>query len=167
MGIMRKKICMLGTFAVGKTSLVARYVHGIFSEKYMTTIGVKIDKKSILYEEQPIELILWDLNGEDRFQKISKSYLRGSDGYLLVADGTRRATLDAALTLHERAQNTLGEVPFVLLLNKADLVDEWELEDDDWAPLQAHGWTILQTSAKTGTRVEEAFDILARQLVHP
>lgn len=166
MGIMRKKICMLGTFAVGKTSLVARYVHGIFSEKYMTTIGVKIDKKLIQHKEQPIELILWDLNGEDRFQKISKSYLRGSDGYLLVVDGTRRATLDTALPLHERARETLGEVPFVLLLNKADLVDEWELEDDDWAPLAARGWTILQTSAKTGTRVEEAFDILARQLVH-
>ena len=63
MGIMRKKICMLGTFAVGKTSLVARYVHGIFSEKYLTTIGVKIDKKSIPHEKRPIELILWDLNG--------------------------------------------------------------------------------------------------------
>ena len=167
MGIMRKKICMLGTFAVGKTSLVARYVHGIFSEKYLTTIGVKIDKKSIPHEKRPIELILWDLNGEDRFQKISKSYLRGSDGYLLVVDGTRRATLDAALTLHERAREILGEVPFVLLLNKADLVDEWELEDADWTPLQARGWTILRTSAKTGTRVEEAFDSLARQLVHP
>ena len=167
MGIMRKKICMLGTFAVGKTSLVARYVHGLFSEKYLTTIGVKIDKKSIEHDGQPIELILWDLNGEDRFQKIAKSYLRGSDGYLLVVDGTRRGTLDAALALHERAQDILGAVPFVLLLNKTDLVDEWELDDEDWAPLEARGWTILQTSAKTGTRVEEAFDILARQLVHP
>ncbi len=167
MGIMRKKICMLGTFAVGKTSLVARYVRGIFSEKYMTTIGVKIDKKSIDHDGQPIELILWDLNGEDRFQKISMSYLRGSDGYLLVVDGTRRGTLDAALALHERALESLGEVPFVLLLNKADLVDEWELDDEDWAPLEARGWTILRTSAKIGTRVEEAFDILARQLVHP
>lgn len=167
MGIMRKKICMLGTFAVGKTSLVARYVHGIFSEKYLTTIGVKIDKKSIEHEGQPMELILWDLNGEDRFQKIATSYLRGSDGYLLVADGTRRASLETALALHERAQESLGAVPFVLLLNKADLVDEWELEDEDWAPLEARGWTILQTSAKTGTRVDEAFDILARQLVHP
>ena len=167
MGIMRKKICMLGTFAVGKTSLVARYVRGIFSEKYLTTIGVKIDKKSIDRNGHQIELLLWDLNGEDRFQKFSTSYLRGADGYLLVVDGTRRGTLDAALTLHDRAQEALGEVPFILLLNKADLIDEWELDDEDWAPLETRGWTILKTSAKTGTRVEEAFDILARQLVHP
>ncbi len=167
MGIIRKKICMLGTFAVGKTSLMARFVHGIFSEKYITTIGVKIDKKSLELDGQPIELLLWDLNGEDRFQKFSTSYLRGSDGYLLVADGTRKPTLDAALTLHKHTQATLGEVPFVLLLNKADLVDEWELEDEDWTHLQALGWTILQTSAKTGTRVDEAFHILAQQLVLP
>ncbi len=167
MGIMRKKICMLGTFAVGKTSLVARYVHGIFSDKYLTTIGVKIDKKPLVQDGKSIELILWDLNGEDRFQKFASSYLRGTDAYLLVVDGTRRSTLEAALTLHERAQDKLGEVPFVLLLNKADLVDEWELEDEDWAPLKARGWTILQTSAKLGTRVDEAFDILARQLVLP
>ena len=167
MGIMRKKICMLGTFAVGKTSLVSRYVHGIFSEKYLTTIGVKIDKKALTHDNQPIELILWDLNGEDRFQKIAKSYLRGSDGYLLVADGTRRSTLDAALALHERAREIVGDVPFVLLLNKADLVDEWELEDNDWTPMKARGWTILHTSAKTGTRVDEAFDTLTRQLVDP
>ena len=167
MGIMRKKICMLGTFAVGKTSLVARFVHGIFSEKYMTTIGVKIDKKSLDHDGRPIELLLWDLNGEDRFQKFSESYLRGTDAYLLVADGTRKPTLDAAMNLHKRAQATLGEVPFVLLLNKVDLVDEWELEDEDWTHLQARGWTILQTSAKTGTRVDEAFHILAQQLVPP
>ena len=164
---MRKKICMLGTFAVGKTSLVARFAHGIFSEKYLTTIGVKIDKKLLEHGGQSIELLLWDLNGEDRFQKFSESYLRGSDAYLLVADGTRKTTLDAALNLHKRAQATLGEVPFVLLLNKADLVDEWELEDEDWTHLQALGWTILRTSAKTGTRVEEAFHILAHRLVPP
>lgn len=167
MGIMRKKICMLGTFAVGKTSLVSRFVHGHFSEKYLTTIGVKIDKKALECDGQRIDLILWDLNGEDRFQKFSTSYLRGSDGYLLVADGTRRASLEAALTLHERARAILGEVPFVLLLNKADLVDEWELEEEDWSLLQARGWTILRTSAKTGTRVDEAFEVLARHLMHP
>lgn len=165
MGIIQKKICILGTFAVGKTSLVAQFVHGIFSEKYKTTIGVKIDKKSLELDGQPIELLLWDLTGDDRFQKVSTSYLRGSNGYLLVADGTRKPTLDVALTLHKHAQATLGEVPFVLLLNKADLVDEWELEDEDWTHLQALGWTILQTSAKTGTRVDEAFRILAQQLV--
>lgn len=156
---------MLGTFAVGKTSLVSQFIHGIFSEKYLTTIGVKIDKKSVTLDGQPVELLLWDLNGEDRFQRLSSSYLRGSDGYLLVVDGTRKPTLDTALALHERAQSLLGDVPFVLLLNKADLVDEWELEEEDWAYLKARGWSVLMTSAKTGTRVDEAFTMLARELL--
>lgn len=165
MGVMRKKICMLGTFAVGKTSLVSRFVHGHFSDKYLTTIGVKIDKHEMELSGQRIELLLWDLNGEDRFQKFSNSYLRGTEAYLLVADGTRKPTLEAALALHERARSLLGDVPFILLLNKADLIDEWELETHDWAPLETQGWTILRTSAKTGMRVDEAFTALAQQLV--
>ncbi|MFQ5571069.1 MAG: Rab family GTPase [Rhodothermales bacterium] len=165
MGTLQKKICMLGTFAVGKTSLVSRFVQGIFSEKYLTTIGVKIDKKCVQLDDQHIELLLWDLNGEDRFQTLSMSYLRGSAGYILVADGTRRTTLDAALALHERAREALGKVPFMLVLNKADLVDEWELKEDDWTYLERHGWTVFVTSAKTGTRVDEAFHALAHHFV--
>lgn len=157
---------MLGSFAVGKTSLVARFVQGVFSEKYLTTIGVKIDKKRVEVEDELVDLLLWDLNGEDRFLKVSMSYLRGSAGYLLVADGTRKATLDVAISLQERAQATLGDVPFLLLINKHDLADQWEITDRDLADLEASGWTILFTSAKTGTRVDEAFGMLAHQFVY-
>ncbi len=163
--MMQKKICMLGSYAVGKTSLVAQYVHGIFSEEYLTTIGVKIDKKSVEIEGERIDLLLWDLNGQDRFQDVSMSYLRGSAGYLLVADGTRKDTVEAALLLNERAQEALGQVPFVLLINKNDLADEWEVDHRVVDDLRARGWTVLITSAKTGTRVDEAFHTLARRLV--
>ncbi len=163
--MMQKKICMLGSYAVGKTSLVAQFVHGIFSEEYLTTIGVKIDKKSVALEGEHIDLFLWDLNGQDRFQDVSMSYLRGSAGYLLVADGTRKNTVDVALSLHERAQQALGKVPFVLLINKNDLVDEWEVDSRQVEDLRARGWTVLITSAKTGTRVDEAFHTLAQHFV--
>ncbi len=163
--MMQKKICMLGSYAVGKTSLVAQYVHGIFSEEYLTTIGVKIDKKSVEVEGERIDLLLWDLNGQDRFQDVSMSYLRGSAGYLLVADGTRKNTVEAALLLNERAQEALGQVPFLLLLNKNDLADEWEVDHRVVDDLRARGWTVLITSAKTGTRVDEAFHTLAQRLV--
>ncbi len=163
--MMQKKICMLGSYAVGKTSLVAQYVHGIFSEEYLTTIGVKIDKKSVEVEGERIDLLLWDLNGQDRFQDVSMSYLRGSAGYLLVADGTRKDTVEAALLLNERAQEALGQVPFLLLINKNDLADEWEVDHRVVDDLRARGWTVLITSAKTGTRVDEAFHTLARRLV--
>lgn len=87
--MIQKKVCMLGAFAVGKTSLVERYVKSIFSEKYQTTVGVKIDKREVLVGATTVKLVLWDLHGEDRFQAVQASYLRGASGVLLVVDPTR------------------------------------------------------------------------------
>ena len=165
MQMTQKKVCTLGTSAVGKSSLVARFVKGIFSDSYLTTIGVKIDKKSITQRGHKIDLLIWDLNGEDRFQKLSMNYLRGTAGYLLVVDGTRRSTLDAALALHHKTQANLGDVPFVVLINKTDRKEDWEIEEADIKDLQARGWTVHETSAKTGSGVEKAFADLARKLL--
>lgn len=163
--MLQKKICMLGAFAVGKTSLVSRFVHSMFSEKYHTTVGVKIDKKVVELEETSLAMVLWDLHGEDRFQKVRDSYLRGMSGFLLVVDGTRRSTLNTARVLRERAEDVVGGVPFVLVLNKGDLREEWEVEEEDLTQLQEEGWPLIETSAKTGVGVEEAFIWLAGKLV--
>ena len=93
------------------------------------------------------------------------SYLRGSSGYLLVADGTRRYTFDKAILLQHRVEETLGKVPFILLLNKSDLTDEWDIDEGAIAELLASGWTVIKTSAKTGLGVEEAFFILAEKMI--
>src|ERR1700675_4666549 len=90
--MLQKKVCMIGSFSVGKTSLIQRFVSSIFSDRYLTTVGVKIDKKVVRVDGEDVTLVLWDLYGEDEFQKMRMSYLRGASGYLLVADGTRRAT---------------------------------------------------------------------------
>ena len=156
-----KKVCMLGGFAVGKTSLVSRFVRSIFSEKYLTTVGVKIDKKSVAVPGHEVDLVLWDIYGEDDFQKMRASYLRGAAGYLLVVDGTRRATLDTARDLHQLAVETIGHVPFLVLLNKVDLVGEWEIDNDQLDAIARDGWVGVKTSAKTGLGVEEAFTRLA------
>jgi len=160
---------MLGAAAVGKTSLVRRFVEGIFREEYVTTIGVNIQKKEVTLSDAEVTLLLWDLNGEDRFQSVSTSYLRGMGGYLLVADGTRPETLDTALTLHNRAQEAAGEVPFYLLVNKADLREdgntEWGLSREVLADHGLSEWPTLYTSAKDGMRVEEAFTGLAEAAV--
>ncbi len=157
---MKKKICMLGVFAVGKTSLVKRYVESIFSEKYKTTIGVKIDKKTVMYDGQEVNLLLWDLPGEDDFQSIQISYLRGTSGYLLVVDSTRGATLDKAFDIKANVETIIGKVPFVMVINKSDLTDEWDLEQDRIDSLEAEGIKVIKTSAKTGDGVEEAFEVL-------
>ncbi len=162
--MIQKKVCMLGAFAVGKTSLVSRFVKSIFSEKYHTTVGVKIDKKLVDVSGQNVNLILWDLHGEDEFQKVRTSYLRGSSGYILVADGTRRVTLDTVLSLHQRARDTIGQVPFLLILNKSDLKAEWEIDPSATDGLKDQGWMIIEASAKENDGVEEAFLQLAEMM---
>jgi small GTP-binding protein len=163
--MLQKKICMVGAFATGKTSLVSRFVFSLFSEKYLTTVGVKIDKKALEVNERHVNLILWDLYGEDEFQKIRLSYLRGSSGYLLVVDGTRRSTLEKAFSLQTRVEDTIGKVPFVLVLNKCDLIDEWEIDNTEIDEIVQKGWTVMKTSAKNGLGVEEVFHTLAHKIV--
>jgi small GTP-binding protein len=163
--MLEKKICMLGTLAVGKTSLVRRFIEGIYSEDYHTSIGVKVDKKSLREAGQEVKLVLWDIFGEDRFQKVQPSYWRGMFGYLLVVDGTRRNTLDEALALHQRVIDTGLKVPAVLLVNKADLANQWEIGDDRLAQLTQSGWEIMRTSAKTGENVDVAFSRLTLKML--
>ena len=155
--MLQKKICMLGSFSVGKTSLVRRFVESIFSDAYQTSIGVKIEKKVVRSGNEDVALVLWDIHGEDVYQKIRLSYLRGMSGYLLVVDGTRRQTLDDALTLNERVIQKAGKVPAVLVFNKSDLAEKWEIDSARESELTAAGWTIIRTSAKTGDSVEEVF----------
>lgn len=156
---------MLGAFAVGKTSLVQRYVNGLFSEKYITTLGVKIDKKTLDVDGQQISLILWDLAGEDEFMRVRSSYLRGSSAAILVADGTREESLDIALELNQKIQKEVGAIPTILLVNKSDLKEQWHINQNHLSDLARDNWHIIETSAKESTNVDEAFNILARQLI--
>jgi small GTP-binding protein len=163
--MIQRKVCMLGAFAVGKTSLVRRFTHSIFSEKYLTTVGVKIDKKAMRIEGVDLTLLLWDLHGEDDFQSVRASYLRGSHGCILVADGTRRATLDTAVRLRALVDETIGSVPCVLALNKVDLTDDWQIEEGPGDRLVDGGWSVLRTSAKTGEGVEPMFEMIGRAML--
>jgi hypothetical protein len=163
--MIQKKICMLGSFAVGKTSLVRRFIQSIYSETYLTTVGVKVDKKVIRHKDSEVNLLVWDLYGEDEFQKMVWTYLRGAHGYLLVADGTRRNTLEKAYQLEQHVREEIGEIPFIFVINKADLVQDWELDPAMESQLTARTWTILRSSAKTGQNVEEAFSQLTRKML--
>jgi small GTP-binding protein len=158
---LQKKICMLGGFSVGKTSLVKRYVQGVFSETYLTTVGVKIDKKIVDLPDRTVNLILWDLAGEDDIASLRMSHVRGSAGYVLVADGTRPATLQVALSLRQRVEADYGPLPFALLLNKKDLKDQWAIPDSELNGLKDNGWWVRSSSARTGEGVEDAFRDLA------
>ncbi len=163
--MIQKKICMVGSFGVGKTSLVARYVKSIFSDKYFTTLGVKIDKKSLSVEGEEVNLMLWDLAGEDALTQIKPMQLRGASGYILVSDGCRVSTLDAAIDLQSRVEAELGSLPFTCVVNKVDLRDNWEVDDAALDRLRTLGWSFLLTSAKSGVGVEALFQSLAERMV--
>jgi small GTP-binding protein len=163
--MIKKKVCLLGSFAVGKTSLFEKYVYSIFSEKYLTTVGVKIDKKSLDIDGVETTLILWDIEGRSNFSRLRGSYLKGMDGYLLVADGTRERTLAEALDIREKVDQDSPGIPFVLLLNKSDLEKDWILPYEREIELRNEGITVLRTSAKMGLNVEEAFLALGRLML--
>ena len=159
--MIQKKICMVGVFATGKTSLVRQWVESIFSDKYHSTVGVKIDRKPVEVGDTEVNLLLWDLAGRDEVEDIKPSYLRGAAGIFYVADGTRRETFEQVFELHEIARQAVGEVPSIVGLNKADLRDEWQLGPADYERLSSLGWHNFTTSALTGAGVEEAFTRLA------
>jgi small GTP-binding protein len=163
--MIQKKICMVGASSVGKTSLVSRFVKSIYSDIYHATIGVKIDKKNLKVGEQEVNLMLWDIAGEDEFQKITTSYLQGAAGYILVVDGTRQETLGKAISIQTRVEAAVGPVPFILLINKSDLEKQWEVTPAMLNQCTEKGWTVLQASAKTGLGVEDAFQTLGKAIL--
>lgn len=158
---------MLGSVAVGKTSLVRRFVDSMFSEKYLTTVGVKIDQKALTVDGAQALLMLWDIEGVDDTHPFQPAYLRGASGCFLVADGTRGSTLDDCIYIQEQVQALVGDVPFSLLLNKADLESRWTVDRGRIEELQGSGWDVRWTSALTGDGVEAAFDDLTRRMLAP
>ena len=163
--MLKKKVCLLGVYGVGKTSLVRSFVYSLFEDKYLSTVGVKIDKKPVTIGAEEVELVLWDIAGEDDHFSVPPSYLRGSSGHLLVIDGTRRETFERALDLQKRTEDVVGRLPFIAVLNKADLADEWQIGAEEQAALAERNWPSVRTSAKTGAGVEEAFLALGREIL--
>jgi small GTP-binding protein len=162
--MIQKKVCMVGLYGTGKTSLVQRFVHSMFSERYLSTVGVKIDRKPIQVDGADLTLVLWDLAGRDGHEDITTSYLRGSHAVLYVADGTRRETCDQLPELRALVRDAAGEVPEVLALNKSDLKEQWALASGDEQAL-SKAFDLVRTSAKSGDGVEEIFLRIGRAML--
>jgi small GTP-binding protein len=160
-----KKICLWGASGVGKTSLVGRFVRQKFSDKYLTTIGVKVDKKKLSVGDTPIKLMIWDLTGEDEFEQLQLKYTRGAQGCLIVVDGTRHHTFETALSVNDRMTKLNGPVPAIFLFNKNDLIEDWVIMESDTDALTAKGTGWLNTSAKDDMNVDLAFNRLAEKML--
>jgi len=164
--MIKRKICLIGSFSVGKTSLTRRFVSDEFSDDYLTTMGVKIERRDLQVDGTDISLMIWDIAGRDQFARVRSSYLVGAAGYLFVADGTRKETVAEMLEEADEVRENFGDVPGIVLINKADLTAEWELDDATIESLEER-FTVFQTSALTGTGVEEAFIEISRRMLEP
>jgi len=164
MGEITRKICMLGDFGVGKTSLVERFVKQAFSAKYQTTVGVQIHTKVIERPERNLKLVLWDVAGKNALDGVRLSYLQGASGVILVADGTRELTLRAALyVLMQARQETRADLPAVLLVNKLDRLIDWEVTPAALLEIRKT-LPVFESSALNGEGVALGFESLCERL---
>jgi len=165
--IIQRKICLLGSFAVGKTSLVRRFVYNLFDEKYLSTIGVTISRKQVqVTDDTLLQMVIWDLAGGDEFNGKHASYLQGSAGALLVCDLTREETFRQLLAYREKIRNISPKAKVVVFGNKSDLVGSLQEAELRLTQL-AHEMDAPQflTSAKDGANVEYGLQVLAQNLV--
>lgn len=161
-----KKICLLGDFAVGKTSLVRRFVYNRFDDQYISTIGVKVSRKSVMipHAEAVVEMnfMVWDLAGGSTPGSVATSYLRGASGAILVCDLTRADTLPSLAQYGTALREIMPRAQLVVAANKMDLADEHQLTIaqviEQAAQLDA---SYFLTSAKVGDAVDKAFRHLA------
>lgn len=159
-----KKVAMLGMWGVGKTSLVQQFVNSIYDDKYLSTLGVKVDKKVLNVGDTDMTMMLWDIAGAEDHFSVPLHYVKGAAGYLLVMDGTRKSSLETGLELVKVIQEGVGDIPFTPVVNKCDL--EWELSDAEIdAAFAQFGCEWFKSSAKTGENVELAFENLAQRLL--
>lgn len=159
-----KKVSMLGMWGVGKTSLVQQFVNSIYDDKYLATLGVKVDKKIVNADGQDMTMMLWDIAGAEDHFSVPLNYVKGSAGYLLVIDGTRKASLEVGLDLVKLITEGVGDIPFVPVINKCDL--DWELSDAEIdSAFEPFGCKWFKSSAKTGENVDLAFQTLAGRML--
>lgn len=158
--MIQKKICLLGASSVGKTSLVKQFVEGTFNEKYLTSIGVKVDKKRVSVEKQEVQLILWDIEGYDRYNVFQGKYLRGASAYIIVVDPSRNASLLEGFKIHSLARK-ISNVPAILAVNKSDLQANCLFDDEQKNQCIALFDSQFNTSARTGNNVEQMFQAIA------
>lgn len=169
---MKVKVCLVGEAAVGKTSLIRRFVLDNFDDKYIQTLGTKVSKKEMSATnvdpsgEMKIDMTIWDIMGQKGFRELLKeAYFYGAKGILAVCDSTRKKTLEDLDDWIEGVYSVTGKIPIEFLANKVDLKDAAEVTEDDMVQAaKAYGSPFHFTSAKAGVNVELAFQSLAERI---
>ncbi len=159
----KRKLCIIGDWGVGKTSLIRRFVLDQFDDKYLMTIGCKVYKKRLKFQKDKdniidLKLVIWDIMGQKEFKMTQRLSFQGTNGTLIVCDVTRKNTLSSINQWREDLFKITEKIPIIILANKADLGDkaEFTIEDLEWVSKKIQA-PYFFTSAKTGENVETAF----------
>lgn len=165
MSLYRFKVVMLGAPSVGKTSLVRQFVHSVFEDSYISTLGAKVERKNVEIDGKKVNLLLWDIHGETDGLIVTPSYLQGAHAAILVFDSMRPETIEMSLELGRRVSEQSPDAKLYAVANKSDLAVELDvaLDVDAWAALA--GRPITLTSAKTGEGVEDLFVSIAANAI--
>ena len=158
-----KKIILTGSFGVGKTSLFNRFIYQQFSDKYLTTIGVKVNNKTIKIDDESISMMVWDIAGEVSQDKVPASYFLGASGIIYVMDLSRPLTFVNLESDIQFLRDLLPNGTIIIVANKKDLVTEEQLETIRQELARPFDYS---TSAKTGENVEELFIEMGKRLLH-
>jgi len=175
-GVLKAKVCLVGEAAVGKTSLIRRYVDNAFDDKYISTLGSKVSLKKIWLTPKndatkilEVQLSLWDLIGERSYlETLHQEYLKGTQGLIAVCDVTRYSTFETLDQWITAAFKIAGQVPLAIVVNKLDLKDQVMCLYDEAEPQEKavrYGGFSLWTSAKSGERVNDLFGRLSLGIV--
>ncbi|MFX1482401.1 MAG: Rab family GTPase [Promethearchaeota archaeon] len=158
------KIVFLGDGAVGKTSLVGRYVYDSFEGDYLATIGTDIHIKMVRVGDTVVKLVIWDIAGQDNFAQLRRAYYMNASGAFFVFDTTRPETIERVDEWINALFTVTGKIPLVLLENKVDLESSITEGTRDYVKKQ-HEVQIIKTSAKEDMNVEEAFKEMTREIL--
>ncbi len=162
MKVIQKKICLLGDFSVGKTSLIRRFVEERFEEKYLSTIGIHMSRKRMTRDDHFLDLFIWDLAGGEDFTLVGQNYLRGSAAAMIACDLTRKSTLPALAYYAEQVRVMNPQASLLFVGNKFDLSEQRVVFHDDLhEAISVYGTSYLLTSAKSGHNVDAAFEHIA------
>lgn len=160
--MLSKKVILTGSFGVGKTSLFNQFIHHVFSDKYLTTIGVKVNKKTINVNGRELTILLWDIAGEVLQDKVPVSYFQGANGIIYVFDLSRPSTrmnMEEDLAYLEKLS---PKSVIKVVANKKDMVTSEELSKTlSELPRPCD----IVTSARTGENVEELFQMMGQLLI--
>ena len=168
------KIAVIGSYATGKSSLISQFCEKQFKEDYKPTLGASIIAKDIVLEggedEYHCRLVLWDIAGQEKYENVRPMYFQGCSGAILVYDLTRIPTIREIKTkwIEDFRQHATPGASFILIGNKKDLEDirNVSTEEGDALAQEINADRFsLETSARTGENVEDAFMSLVKQIL--